>query len=373
MGIVFSVLLTILKAILIMLLALVLLVLILLFIPITYRAGIIKEEDTTDVRAKVSYLFRLFSLKIRYTGEEGTDTDLLIAGRSLAERRARKLEKKKEKRRKERRRKIEAEKAKDPVAFEERQAKLREERERRKKEAEQRIAEEKKRFEEEEAALRKKKEVAFAKKTTFGGRIRKRAGFGAEGLKARTVSLLRQLRFRLLGFAGSLRNVMLTLVLLPATLVCRFFDTWSGISRTREKLREWKWFLTHERTLRLAGKVKRLVIRLVKYVAPRKAEGNVKAGFSDPSTTGMVSAVYYGWTAMHPNKFSFDPVFDRQVMEADVRLKGKIRLGRILLWLVPILVSRDFWFVYRYLKKKRNEDTGEEEISGSVEPGEEVA
>ena len=88
--------------------------------------------------------------------------------------------------------------------------------------------------------------------------------------------------------------------------------------------------------------LKRQIWALCRHVLPRKAAGRVRFGFADPFTTGQVLAYispFYGLYARHVQVI---PVFDEPVMEGEGMLKGRIRMGTVLLIGLRMLFDRNF-------------------------------
>lgn len=91
--------------------------------------------------------------------------------------------------------------------------------------------------------------------------------------------------------------------------------------------------------------------RLIRHLLPTRAVGKIRFGFDDPYTTGQVlqylSPFYGKWS----KRFLIIPVFDTAVLEGEVDLKGRIRLGTILGIGIRVLLDKN---VRRLIKKARN-------------------
>ena len=76
--------------------------------------------------------------------------------------------------------------------------------------------------------------------------------------------------------------------------------------------------------------LKRQVIRFFKHVLPGKVSGTVRFGFEDPYTTGRILTYispFYGW---YGRTIQVIPVFDEQVLDGELSLKGRIRIATLL-------------------------------------------
>lgn len=89
-------------------------------------------------------------------------------------------------------------------------------------------------------------------------------------------------------------------------------------------------FLEKEENKNTFRLLKRQVIRFFKHVLPGKVSGTVRFGFEDPYTTGrMLTYIspFYGW---YGRTIQVIPVFDEQVLDGELFLKGRIRIATLL-------------------------------------------
>lgn len=100
----------------------------------------------------------------------------------------------------------------------------------------------------------------------------------------------------------------------------------------------------------------RLVFRQTKallcHLLPQKASGNVTFGFDDPYTTGQVlsaASIFYAW---YGGSIALTPVFDDEVLEGNLQLKGRIRLGTILALGIRILMNKNARILIRRWRSK---------------------
>lgn len=82
----------------------------------------------------------------------------------------------------------------------------------------------------------------------------------------------------------------------------------------------------------------KLVIREVKYLLHhfrfRMLKGDITFGLDDPYTVGRILGLLSIFYPVYGEQFSVKPVFDRQVLEGDFSLRGKLRLIHIVVVLV---------------------------------------
>lgn len=89
-------------------------------------------------------------------------------------------------------------------------------------------------------------------------------------------------------------------------------------------------FLEKEENKNTFRLLKRQVIRFFKHVLPGKVSGIVRFGFEDPYTTGRILTYispFYGW---YGRTIQVIPVFDEQVLDGELSLKGRIRIATLL-------------------------------------------
>lgn len=88
--------------------------------------------------------------------------------------------------------------------------------------------------------------------------------------------------------------------------------------------------------------ITRQIKRLFRHLLPRKMEGTVTFGFDDPYTTGQVLSAVSILQVWWENRIQITPVFDEQVIEGELRIKGRIRIGTILVLGIRILLDKNF-------------------------------
>ena len=89
-------------------------------------------------------------------------------------------------------------------------------------------------------------------------------------------------------------------------------------------------FLEKEENKNTFRLLKRQVICFFKHVLPGKVSGTVRFGFEDPYTTGRILTYispFYGW---YGRTIQVIPVFDEQVLNGELSLKGRIRIATLL-------------------------------------------
>ena len=94
---------------------------------------------------------------------------------------------------------------------------------------------------------------------------------------------------------------------------------------------------------------------LLRKLKPDQLSGSIHFGMEDPSDTGQVMAVYGVLYPLLGGCMSVDPDFERELIEADVVLKGKIRLYAPAFVALKALCSPNCHRVVRELKRRQNQ------------------
>ena len=312
------ILLTILKILGILLLVavglLLLIVLALLFVPVTYTVQGDKNQETWGISGRVSWLFGGISARFWHRGETGWELRLLgIPVRKLMRRlRGGKRRKRQEKKTSSGRKEKGASAQNGPSPSDESPV--------------QRTPSFSKGSSVQKEPLAQKEspcqETKAAEGTEFGEPKR-----GPGRIAAAVGNLWRRIR-----------SFFVRLVQLPGKIAGRIRKMWLTFRRFCDKIRRWKEFLTRDTT---KAAVKFLLGRgraLLVHILPRKVRGNVNVGFEDPAMTGQLLAAAGVFYPLYKENIQITPVFDRQVLEGDFLIKGRI-FGAAFVWTA--------WKIYR--------------------------
>ena len=105
---------------------------------------------------------------------------------------------------------------------------------------------------------------------------------------------------------------------------------------------------TFERAYRCAKKDLFLILRHVK---PKKLSADILLGLGDPATTAQVLAAVNVADAFLSYDIDLEPDFENKVVEADVDIKGKIALWRVLLSAARVYFNKDIRKVYKRINR----------------------
>ena len=110
-------------------------------------------------------------------------------------------------------------------------------------------------------------------------------------------------------------------------------------------------FLRDEENQRTFKLLKRQIFALLKHVLPRRVKGKLRFGFDDPYTTGQVLMYLAPFYGLYARKLELIPVFEEPVLDGELYLKGKVRIGTVLVLAARMMLDRNF----RSLLKKWRE------------------
>lgn len=103
--------------------------------------------------------------------------------------------------------------------------------------------------------------------------------------------------------------------------ISSFFKKIKDINQKRKRLLD---FLHNEDTKEAFKFCKTKFKKLIKHILPRKLKVNIRFGFSDPSITGRVLGLIYGFYG-YVYKYKIYPDFENRVFEGEIQGKGQIK------------------------------------------------
>ena len=112
--------------------------------------------------------------------------------------------------------------------------------------------------------------------------------------------------------------------------------------RLKEKVEKTKEFVTDEDNKALFHFLLEQLKALVKVIRPNKYRINARLGFEDPATMGKVLAyisIFYGMSGVD---LSLEPVFDENIKEGSIFLKGNIRIFSVLVIALRVYRNEQF-------------------------------
>ncbi len=123
-------------------------------------------------------------------------------------------------------------------------------------------------------------------------------------------------------------------------------------------LRTWQFMEEDERVSAAVRKFFLEILRIIRYILPKKLAGSVEYGLGSPDRTGMSLAVLSMIVPVHPD-FEVTPDFYESRFEGEVALDRRIFIIVVVSHLVRILVNRNVVYTVRKVlrankKEKKN-------------------
>lgn len=114
-----------------------------------------------------------------------------------------------------------------------------------------------------------------------------------------------------------------------------------------KKLNRIKRFWNLSCTVKTRAYLKKYIKSLFKHILPRKVRGSIHYGFDEPYKTGQITGYLSMLPFMYQKHLTVQPDFYNKIIEANLRLKGKIRLG----YLARIALNINIWRTLKALKR----------------------
>ncbi len=100
-------------------------------------------------------------------------------------------------------------------------------------------------------------------------------------------------------------------------------------------------FIKQKRTKRALEAGKKYIFELLRYIRPRKFQGNIVFGLDDPANTGYVLGVLGMLIPIYKDNINIVPDFERQLFKGDMSGKGRIRAAFLLRWVIKIISDKN--------------------------------
>lgn len=132
----------------------------------------------------------------------------------------------------------------------------------------------------------------------------------------------------------------------PARLWNRLRAVFAGICgklkaliRRRDKILAFIRDPENQRTFR---NLKKQLGAALRQILPRRIRGTVQFGFDDPSKTGQVLMYVSPFYGFYAKTLTLIPVFEEQVLDGDLDVRGRIRVAPLLVIAGRVLADRNF-------------------------------
>lgn len=127
----------------------------------------------------------------------------------------------------------------------------------------------------------------------------------------------------------------------------RFCDKLKEIKDKKERFFA---FIHDEENKKTFALVIRLLKKLFRHLRPGLLKGRIAFGFDDPYTTGqvlMAASPFLGW---YYKTLNLEPYFDQEILEADVRIRGRVRIGTVLYYGLLVYRDRNFRKILKFFR-----------------------
>lgn len=117
-----------------------------------------------------------------------------------------------------------------------------------------------------------------------------------------------------------------------------------NIEETKDKIIEIKKFISANTTKEACRYTKKIAIKILKYIFPKKIRGNIHFGFETPDLTGKtLGYIAIGFSNFHinPEHIKIEPDFEHKVLEGNIKIKGRIMTGVIGIYLLKLYTNKE--------------------------------
>jgi len=118
-----------------------------------------------------------------------------------------------------------------------------------------------------------------------------------------------------------------------------------------EQAKELWTFLQEPQNKDILKFITKYVVKIVKWILPRKVYVDMELGLEDPALTGYIAAVTSIVYVATKKNIHIAPNFNEQVIKGDFRIKGRLYLYQLLYYIIRVIIDKR---VRRLIKKVRS-------------------
>ena len=125
----------------------------------------------------------------------------------------------------------------------------------------------------------------------------------------------------------------------------------NSIDEIINQIKTVKQFITSKTTKEAYAYGKKMVLKLLKHLAPNRIKGNLYMGFEESYLTGEALGalgMIYGIFNINPKRFKVYPDFENKVFKGDIIFKGHIYLGVVIIYCLKFYFNEN---IKRIIKK----------------------
>lgn len=124
------------------------------------------------------------------------------------------------------------------------------------------------------------------------------------------------------------------------------------IQGTCDKIKYYYRLLQAEATKNALADIKYRLKKILKHIFPRKIQGALHFGFEDPSWTGRALGAVAVFYPKYGKQISITPYFDREILEGQLDVRGRIRVGTLLWHALKLYMNKEVKQLYKRIRHK---------------------
>ncbi len=128
------------------------------------------------------------------------------------------------------------------------------------------------------------------------------------------------------------------------------------LTKLKKNVNKFKRFWNLKCTVKTRNYLKKYLVGLIKHIGPRKVKGYVRYGFGDPCKTGQVTGYLSLLPFVYSKHFSLEPDFYDKIIDAELLIKGRFRIGYIIRIVLNINIWRTILVARKIFKGKKNKE-----------------
>ena len=113
-------------------------------------------------------------------------------------------------------------------------------------------------------------------------------------------------------------------------------------------------FIQAECTQNSLKLLKKMLISVLRHIAPSKISGKVHFGMDKPSATGRILGYASAFYPLYGDSLQLIPDFETKIIEGDLEVQGKVQLYIFVIWAIRAIVSKDIRKLIKYVKHLKN-------------------
>ena len=123
--------------------------------------------------------------------------------------------------------------------------------------------------------------------------------------------------------------------------------------KLQDKINVLKAFIQNEENVKGMKRIFRSIKKILKCLLPKKIKGHVMFGMNDPCTTGQALGVLAMLYPYYGKSLVIEPDFTKQVLVADVYVKGYIQIVTLCIIGIKVLLDENFRKLIKNFKRLR--------------------